>query len=97
MKILEEGVQHHADLGALARIDLTIRHCRPHCSGQIAAALALGFLVPAMFFLGAIFAALWATADLMGRRIEEERGAAWAAYDASHPAAPGAPGAPSED
>lgn len=61
------------------------------------AALALGFLVPAMFFLGAIFAALWATADLMGRRIEAERGAAWAAYDASHPAAPGAPDAPSED
>ncbi|NEN80344.1 DUF4233 domain-containing protein [Nocardioides zeae] len=52
------------------------------------AALALGFLVPAMFFLGAIFAALWATADLMGRKIERERGAAWAAYDASHPDAP---------
>lgn len=46
------------------------------------AAVALGFVVPAMFGLGAVFAALWAGADLLGRKIERERAAAWAAYDA---------------
>jgi len=44
------------------------------------AAIALGFLVPVMFGLGAIFAALWAGADLLGRKIERERAEAWAAY-----------------
>ena len=44
------------------------------------AAIALGFVVPVMFGLGAIFAALWAGADLLGRKIEHERAAAWAAY-----------------
>ena len=47
-----------------------------------AAAIALGVLVGAMFLLGAVFAALWATADLLGRRIERDRAAAWAAYHA---------------
>ncbi|WP_322919741.1 DUF4233 domain-containing protein [Nocardioides renjunii] len=46
------------------------------------AAVGLGFVVPAMFVLGAVFAALWATADLLGRKIERERAAAWAAYRA---------------
>lgn len=46
------------------------------------AAVALGFVVPLMFFLGGLFAALWATADLLGQRIERERAAAFAAYDA---------------
>ena len=46
------------------------------------AAVAVGFVVPAMFGLGAVFAALWAGADLLGRKIERERAAAWAAYDA---------------
>ena len=44
------------------------------------AAIALGFVVPVMFGLGAIFAALWAGADLLGRKIERERAAAWAAW-----------------
>jgi hypothetical protein len=35
-----------------------------------------------MFFLGAIFALLWGTADLLGRKIERERAAAYAAFDA---------------
>jgi uncharacterized membrane protein YciS (DUF1049 family) len=35
--------------------------------------LALGFVVATMFFLGAIFAALWATAFFLGRRIDEEK------------------------
>lgn len=46
------------------------------------AAICLGFVVTLMFFLGAVFAALWATAYLLGRKIEAERAAAYAAYDA---------------
>ena len=42
-----------------------------------AAAIGLGFLVPIMFFIGVLFLLLWATADLMGRRIEQERAEAW--------------------
>ena len=45
------------------------------------AAVALGFVVPLMFFLGLVFALLWGTADFLGRRIERERAAAYAAYD----------------
>ena len=41
------------------------------------AAIALGFEVGAMFALGAIFLALWATAWFLGRKIERER-AEWA-------------------
>lgn len=52
------------------------------------AAVALGFVVPLMFFLGAVFAALWATADLLGQRIERERAAAFAAYDAERSSPP---------
>ena len=48
-------------------------------------AVALGFWIPLMFFLGGVFAALWATAYLLGRKIEREREAAFAAYDAEHP------------
>ncbi|WP_249216366.1 DUF4233 domain-containing protein [Nocardioides palaemonis] len=44
------------------------------------AAVALGFVVPVMFGLGAVFAVLWTTADLLGRKIERERAAAWAAW-----------------
>ena len=46
------------------------------------AAIALGVVVPMMFFLGAIFGLLWATAYFLGRKIERERAAAYAAYDA---------------
>ena len=45
------------------------------------AAIALGFVVPVMFFLGAVFALLWGTAYLLGRKIERERAAAYAGYD----------------
>jgi hypothetical protein len=45
------------------------------------AAVGLGFVVGLMFFLGGVFAALWATAYLLGRKIERERAAAYAAYD----------------
>ncbi|WP_234412161.1 DUF4233 domain-containing protein [Nocardioides sediminis] len=49
------------------------------------AAIGLGFVIPVMFGLGAVFAALWAGADLLGRKIERERAAAWAAYRAENP------------
>lgn len=47
------------------------------------AAVGLGFVVPLMFFLGAVFALLWATGDWLGRKIERERAAAYAAYEQS--------------
>ena len=46
------------------------------------AAIGLGFVVPMMFFLGLVFAALWTAADQLGRKIERERAAAWAAWRA---------------
>jgi hypothetical protein len=49
------------------------------------AAIGLGFVIGLMFFLGAVFALLWATAYLLGRKIERERAAAYAALDAEHP------------
>ena len=49
------------------------------------AAIGLGFVVPVMFGLGLVFAALWTAADLLGRKIERERAAAWAAYRAEQP------------
>lgn len=45
------------------------------------AAIALGVLVPMMYFLGTIFAVLWGAADFLGRKIERERAAAYADYD----------------
>ncbi|MQW76625.1 DUF4233 domain-containing protein [Nocardioides sp. dk4132] len=51
-------------------------------------AIALGFVVPMMFLLGAIFALLWGTAYFLGKRIETERAAAWAAWDAQQAAHP---------
>jgi hypothetical protein len=44
------------------------------------AAVGLGFVIPMMFVLGGVFAALWGTADWLGRKIERERAEAWAAY-----------------
>ncbi len=38
-------------------------------------AVGLGLVVPVMFLLGAIFAALWVAAIVMGRRVEEARAA----------------------
>ena len=42
------------------------------------AAIGLGFVVPLMFVLGAIFALLWGAAYFLGRKIERERAAAYA-------------------
>lgn len=47
-----------------------------------ALAIALGVLVTTMFFLGFLFGALWAAADLLGRKIDRERSEAFAAFDA---------------
>ena len=44
--------------------------------------LATGFWVPAMFFLGIVFAAIWVWFLVLGRRIDSDR-AAQAAADAS--------------
>lgn len=52
------------------------------------AAIGLGFLVPMMFFLGAIFAILWAAAYFLGKKIERERAEAYAAYDGSGASTP---------
>lgn len=43
------------------------------------AAIGLGFVIPLMFFLGAIFALLWGAAYFLGLKIERERAAAYAA------------------
>lgn len=43
--------------------------------------VALGLLLPAMFGVGALFAALWFTAYFLGRRIEADK-ARWAAEEA---------------
>jgi len=42
-------------------------------------AIGLGVLVTLMFFLGSLFALLWGTAYFLGRKIERERAAAYAA------------------
>lgn len=52
------------------------------------AAIALGFTIPLMFVLGGIFALLWGSAYFLGRRIERERAAAFAAFDATEPSVP---------
>ena len=46
------------------------------------AAIGLGFVVPMMFLIGAIFALLWGMAYFLGRKIERERAAAYAAHEA---------------
>lgn len=43
-----------------------------------AAAIAMGLLVPVMFFIGTMFAVLWFGAFFLGRKIEADK-AAWAA------------------
>ena len=46
------------------------------------AAIGLGFVITTMFTLGAIFALLWWGALALSRKIDRERLAAYAAYDA---------------
>ncbi|MFE6648904.1 DUF4233 domain-containing protein [Nocardioides sp. NPDC057772] len=44
-------------------------------------AIGMGFLITIMFVVGVIFAVLWGMADILGRKIERERAAAFEAYD----------------
>ncbi|MFJ9388246.1 DUF4233 domain-containing protein [Nocardioides sp. NPDC101246] len=44
-------------------------------------AIGMGFLIPIMFVVGVIFAVLWGMADILGRKIESERAAAFEAFD----------------
>jgi hypothetical protein len=46
------------------------------------AAVALGFVVGAMFVLGVVFAALWVAALVLGRRVDDAKAAREAAGDA---------------
>jgi Protein of unknown function (DUF4233) len=50
--------------------------------------IASGFIVPVMFFLGAVFAALWGCSVHFGRKIDEAK-ARFAAQNAAAPAQPG--------
>ncbi|MBA2949236.1 DUF4233 domain-containing protein [Streptomyces himalayensis] len=50
--------------------------------------IASGFIVPVMFFLGAVFAVLWACSVHFGRKIDEAK-ARFAAQSAAAPAQPG--------
>jgi hypothetical protein len=53
---------------------------------QVALILA-GFVITDMFFIGAFFAVLWYWALKAGTRIDEEKAAAYAAYEAAQAAA----------
>jgi hypothetical protein len=53
------------------------------------AAIGLGFVIPMMFFIGAIFALLWGTAYFLGLKIERERAAAYAAVEPTEESAEG--------
>jgi len=66
----------------------TLRRPWAYTAGWVVqvAAIALGFVIPLMFVLGIVFALLWGMADLLGRKIDQERAAAFAAYDRDHPA-----------
>jgi len=45
------------------------------------AAIGLGLVIGLMFVLGGIFAILWGLSDILGRRIERDRAAAFAEWD----------------
>lgn len=44
-------------------------------------AIGMGFLISIMFVVGVIFAVLWGMGDVLGRKIERERAAAYAELD----------------
>lgn len=57
----------------------SLRRPQAHLVGHAiqVATIAMGFLVPIMFFVGLMFAALWFGAFFLGRRIEADK-ARWA-------------------
>ena len=56
-----------------------------------AALIAGGFVVTDMFFVGAVFAALWFYALKAGRKIDTEKAEAYAAYEAAQASLTSAP------
>lgn len=60
-----------------------LRHSWAYVVGHVlqVGAISLGFVVPIMFLVGTMFAALWASAYLLGRKIESDK-ARWAAEEA---------------
>ena len=50
------------------------------------ALIGAGFVVTDMFLIGAVFTAIWYYALKSGRRIDAEKAAAWAAYEAAQTA-----------
>jgi hypothetical protein len=69
-----------------------LRHAWAYAAGWAiqVAAVGLGFVIPLMFFLGAVFALLWGMAMFLGNKIERERAAAYAAQGSAEPPEPGA-------
>jgi len=68
-------------LAALALLAAALlRHAWAYWLGHAVqvGAVALGLVVPVMFVLGAIFAALWVASILLGRRVEAAKAAATA-------------------
>jgi hypothetical protein len=51
------------------------------------AAILVGFWIPAMFFLGAVFALCWFGADALGRKVEREKREAWLTWVAEQKSA----------
>ncbi|MBO4255319.1 DUF4233 domain-containing protein [Streptomyces griseorubiginosus] len=62
-----------------------------------AALIASGFIVPTMFFLGAIFAALWWASVHYGRKIDEAKARFAAQEAATPPSGASAPGSSTPD
>ena len=60
-----------------------LRHAWAYVVGHVlqVGAISLGFVVPIMFVVGTMFAALWTIAYLLGRKIEADK-ARWAAEGA---------------
>jgi hypothetical protein len=60
-----------------------LRYRAGYVAGSVlqVAVVGSGFWVPAMFFLGGIFAVLWFLARRLGRRAEAEAAARWAARE----------------
>ncbi|KAA1423751.1 DUF4233 domain-containing protein [Mumia zhuanghuii] len=63
-------------LAALALVTSgLLRHSWAYALGWLVqvGAVAMGFLLPIAFFVGGMFAAIWAAAWVLGRRIERDR------------------------
>ena len=75
---VDKGVALAVGLGlffATVAVTALLRYRFAYVAGTLLqlAAIGLGFLVPTMFVLGAIFASFWVAALVLGRRIEASR------------------------